>query len=171
MLMQPGKTGILAVALILAGPAGADVVPAQSEHDIHAPEASEHGEGHEFHANVIGLFAGVTNDDRDGAFTLGLEYERRFSEVFGVGAVLERAWGDLDFWLYMVPFSYRAGPWKFYVAPGIEDSEHHGSEFLFRIGLERAFQVGQFEVSPQFNLDFVDGEEVIVLGLVFAKGY
>lgn len=132
----------------------------------------EHHGSHDFHANVFGVFGGITDEDHhDPAFTLGLEYERRLSAEFGIGVIAERAFGDLDFSVYAVPFAYHAGHLKLYAAPGIEDSRHHGSEFLFRLGAEYGFAVGEYEISPQFNIDFVDGEEALVLGLVFARGF
>ena len=61
--------------------------------------------------------------------------------------------------------------WKFYFAPGLEDGEH-GSEFLFRLGLEYAFDLNDgWDVSPQFNVDFVNSEEVFVFGVLIGKGY
>ena len=78
--------------------------------------------------------------------------------------------GDLDFWVYALPFAYHSERWKFYVAPGVEDGDE-GSEFLARVGGEYAFAAGTWEISPQLNVDFVDGEEVFVLGLVFGKGF
>ena len=152
-------TGLLVLALMPA------VVSADDTH-------AEHQDSHEFHKNVIGVFGGITDDDHhDAAFTLGLEYERRLSAKFGIGVIAERAYGDLDFSVYAVPFAYRTGHLKLYVAPGIEDSKHHGSEFLVRLGLEYGFEVGGYEIAPQFNIDFVNDEEVLVLGLVFARGF
>jgi len=69
-----------------------------------------------------------------------------------------------------VPFAYHTGRWKYYVAPGAEDSEH-GSEFLIRLGLEYAYEVGTWEISPQLDIDFVGGEKVLVLGVTFGKGF
>ncbi len=110
----------------------------------------EHGEAHDFHPNVLGLFGGITSKTRrDGALTFGIEYERRFNQSFGLGVVAERASGDLDFWVFAVPIAFHTGPWKLYVAPGVEDSDHHGSEFLFRVGAEYAFDMGGYELAPQ----------------------
>ena len=127
---------------------------------------------HEYHNNYLALFVGVTSEDRrDSAATVGLEYERRLSETFGVGALIEHAYGDLDFTVYAVPFAYHAGPWKLYAAPGIEDSEHHhGNEFLFRLGVEYGFAVGRYEVAPQFDIDFVEidtggGNSILLSGV------
>ena len=138
----------------------------------HEGEHAGHGGEHAFHSNVVAAFVGVTSEDRrEEAFTLGLEYERRFTPVFGLGVVAERAFGDLDFWVFAVPFAWHNGPWKLYVAPGVEDSDDHGSEFLFRVGVEYGFEVGNFEVAPQLDIDFVDGEEVLVLGVTIGKGF
>ena len=155
----------LMLLILLAACVAPQAVIAESEH-------GEHAESHDFHRNVIAAFLGVTSKDRrEEAFTFGLEYERRFTPSFGLGVLAERATGDLDFWVYAVPFAYHTGRWKLYAAPGIEDSDHHGSEFLFRIGVEYGFEVGKFEVSPQFDIDFVDGEEVYVLGVTIGRGF
>lgn len=135
-------------------------------HESGAP----HDVSHDYHPNMLGIFLGETFEGREEEFTIGLEYERRISPSFGIGAFAEYVSGDLDFWVYGVPFAYHTGPWKLYVAPGVEDGEH-GSEFLVRVGGEYAFEVGEWEISPQLNLDFVDSEEVWVLGIVIGKGF
>lgn len=45
------------------------------------------------------------------------------------------------------------------------------SESLLRLGGEYAYEVGEWEISPQLDWDFVDGEQVWVLGVVFGKGF
>jgi hypothetical protein len=37
--------------------------------------------------------------------------------------------------------------------------------------VEYAFEVGDFEISPQFDVDFVDGDQVLVFGLAFGQGF
>jgi hypothetical protein len=93
------------------------------------------------------------------------------NEPFGIGVLAERTFGDADFWVYAVSFAYRVDRWKFYVAPGIEDSDDHGTESLVRLSAEYAFEVGSWELSPQLAIDFVDGEEVLIMGVVFGKGF
>jgi hypothetical protein len=137
--------------------------------DEHEPNL-DHESMHDFHPNLIALFVGVTDEGRHEALALGIEYERRLNESFGVGLVAEHTFGDLDFWVYAVPFAYHTGPWKFYIAPGVEDGDH-GSESLVRVGGEYAFEVGDWEISPQLDVDLVDGEEVFVLGVTFGKGF
>jgi len=132
---------------------------------------TEHGE-HEYHPNLIAVFAGVTSEDRrENGFTLGIEYERRLTESFGIGALAERTFGDIDAWVYAVPFAYHAGPWKFMAAPGLEDADGESSEFLVRVGVEYGFEVGNWEIGPQVDVDFVDSEEVFVVGITFGRGF
>ena len=133
-------------------------------------EGTAHRASHSHHPNMLGLFLGETFEGREEEFTVGLEYERRISRSFGIGAFAEYVSGNLDFWILGVPFAYHNGPWKLYVAPGVEDGDE-GSEFLFRIGGEYGFAVGDWEISPQLNLDLVDSEEVWVLGIVIGKGF
>jgi len=39
-----------------------------------------------------------------------------------------------------------------------------------RIGFEYGFEKGAWEISPQLDVDFVDDEEVYVIGVVFGRG-
>ncbi|NNJ66378.1 MAG: hypothetical protein HKP16_12455 [Xanthomonadales bacterium] len=120
----------------------------------------------------MGVFLGVTSETRrEGSFTLGLEYSRRIGEHYGVGAVLEHVFADHEFNVFAVSFARYVGPWKLYLAPGVEDSKDHDAEFLLRAGLEYAFQAGSMEIAPQLNVDFVDGDTVFVLGLTIGKGF
>ena len=144
--------------------------------DHHQPsaghEASKHATPHEFHRNVLGVFLGSNHHGRrDNDPALGIDYERRISRRFGIGALAEHAFGSEEFSVYAVPVSMHFGRWKAYIAPGVEDSREHGAEFLWRIGGEYGFDVGPIEIAPQLNLDIVDSEAVWVVGVVFAKGF
>ena len=151
----------------------APAVYAQTDdHDTNEHEStSSHENEHESHKNVVSFFAGVAHSGRDNGAALGVAYERFLNESFGIGVIVERTFGDGDFTVYAVPFGYRIDRWKFYVAPGIEDSDEHGTQSLVRLGAEYAFKTGSWEISPQFAVDFVGGHEVLVLGVVFGKGF
>jgi hypothetical protein len=150
----------------------APVCAQTDNHDTSEHEStSSHESEHESHKNVVSFFAGVAHSGRDNGAALGIAYERFLNESFGIGVIVERTFGDGDFTVYAVPFGYRIDRWKFYVAPGIEDSEEHGTESLVRLGIEYAFDAGSWEISPQFAVDFVDGNEVLILGVVFGKGF
>ena len=125
----------------------------------------------DYHKNTLAMFVGIAyeSQDENGA-AIGIEYERRINKYFGIGALAEYSSGDLDSWVYVVPFAYHHERWKFYVAPGVEDSEH-GNEALLRLGVEYAFEVGGWELSPQLDVDLVDNKEVWVLGVTFGRGF
>jgi len=120
--------------------------------------------------NSVGAFAGFTGASRrDNGLTLALTYERRITESFGLGAEVERVFGDLDFWLVTVPFAYHRGPWKLFAGPGVEKLDGGDYEGLIRIGGEYGFEVSEkWEISPVLALDFVDGDTEVIGGVLFS---
>ncbi len=162
-------TALVAAALFVSftADAGQDDAANRGQNVVHIPTH------HDFHKNVLGLFVGAAHTGRrTNATALGLEYGRRINEAFSVGLVAEHTAADNDFWVYMASLAYHFGPWKFYVAPGIEDSDLHGTEELVRLGAEYAFALSDgWEISPQLNVDILDGEDVWVVGVVLAKGF
>ena len=140
---------------------------ALAQTDEHEP-GSDDDETEEIRKNLVGGFIGGAHEGRDNGSVLGLVYERLLSESFGIGVIAEHTYGDFDFSVFAVPFVYRTGPWRLFIAPGVEDSEH-GTESLWRLGAGYAFEAGTLEVVPEFSVDFVNGEEVFVLGVVIAK--
>jgi hypothetical protein len=137
-----------------------------SESEVH----SDAGESEESHRNVVSFLAGVAVKDRRDGPAVGVDYVRHFGKMFGVGVGAERTFGSIDASVFTLPFSFRTGRWKTWIGPGIEHSEH-GSEGLVRIGGEYSFEVGHWEVSPQMNLDFLKGEQELVLGAAFGYGF
>jgi hypothetical protein len=141
-------------------------------------EAAGEGHGHEFRKNGIGGFIGFTGEDnregsgRERALTLGIEYERRFNETFGLLLSAERALGDLDFWVLTAPLTYRRGPWAFSAGPGIEiPDDERDDEFVFRVAGVYVFDRGSYEIAPKAGLDFVAGEIVFFAGVVVGFPY
>ena len=160
-------------ATLIVGLAISAASLAEEQHGV-AGESHEH----EFHKNAIAGFIGFTGEDsrsgdgRERAFTLGLEYERRFSEAFGVLVAVEQVFGDLDFTVITVPLVYHRGPWEFVAGPGIEIPDHgHEDEFVFRVSGIYAFKRGSYELKPGAGLDFVAGEAVFFAGFVIAYGF
>ncbi|RLA31915.1 MAG: hypothetical protein DRR11_09610 [Gammaproteobacteria bacterium] len=117
------------------------------------------------------MFIGLTSEDRrESGLALGIEYEYRLNRSFGIGVLAEHTFGDVDTTVYAMPFAYHSGRWKAYVGPGIEDGDL-GNESLWRVGAEYAFEVGRWEVSPQLDIDFIDGDTALVLGVTIGKGF
>jgi hypothetical protein len=129
-------------------------------------------ETHHFHKNELGVFTGLAHGGRrKNEPALGVEYERRINESFGIGALAEYTFGDADFLVVAVPFIFHINSWKLLVAPGVEDSSKHGTESLVRFGAGYGFKTGGWMITPQLNVDFVDGEDVWVFGVGFGKGF
>jgi hypothetical protein len=133
------------------------------------------------HRHVVALFLGATDEKgHDAEFTQGLEYAYRVSPSWSVGVMVEYAGGDLRNAVGVVPFYWfpHAG-WYFLAGPGIEfhngrGTDSHGGEdkdeefFIVKIGAGYEFELGErFLLAPNYNLDFVDGEQVSVYGLSF----
>ena len=116
-----------------------------------------------FKRNVVELFGGATfnNSETDGS--LGLSYERRVTEKFGIGGLVEYTNGRE--WVYAVPFSWRiTDPWKVFVAPGWEHEEGENT-YLTRLGTSYEFEIGEMTLAPEINFDFVDGDTAVVAGV------
>ncbi len=172
MSLLKQSTVICLVVLSLCS--GAPVVYADSDDNGSEHEsASGHEAEHDFHRNWAAIFVGITGENRrDKGFALGIEYARHLNPNFAIGAIAERTFGDLDLWVFAVPFAYRTGPWKVYIAPGVEDADSaEDMEFLVRLGGEYAFEVGKWEIAPQLDVDFVDGDQVLVIGVTIGKSY
>lgn len=131
--------------------------------------AEEH-HAEEHHKNEVGLFVGLTHERRENGLAIGAEYERRFSKSFGVGVFAERTWGDLDFWVVGLPLAYHYDRWTFHIGPGVEFGEDD-SESLVRTGVAYEFDIGKYALLPAFHVDFVDGEQVFILGVVIGTGF
>ena len=158
-----------AVLLVLAAFASQ---PLYAEEESH--RSASHGAENAYHKHILGLFVGGAAEEfgrRDNGFVLGLDYEYRFSPSFGIGAILEHTYGDLDIYVYAIPFAYHNRRWKLYIAPGIEEGEG-GAEQMLRIGAEYGFHAGKWEISPQVDIDFVERErDVFVIGMTFARSF
>jgi len=144
-----------------------------ADHGADSSEAAlSHQDTHRSHKNVLSFFAGISHAGRrENGPALGVGYERLLSDSLAIGVLAEHTFRNADFWVYAVPFSYRIDRWKFYVAPGIEESDDHGTESLVRLSAEYAFEADSWEISPQIAVDFVEGDEVLILGVVFGWGF
>jgi len=117
----------------------------------------------------LALFVGITDDRGDNVFSLGLDYEYKFSEIFGLGGLLDHASGDVRSWVVGVPiFAHPVGGLVVLLAPGVEHQNDGDNEALVRLGAGWEFEIGErFVLAPMFNVDFVDGDKVYVYGIEF----
>lgn len=150
---------VLSVATLACNTYGSDSTSESEEH--HAPHGPHH----------ISLLAGDTHVDGEGDnATLGLDYEFRVNALLGVGAVVERAFGEMDATTAL--FVADIHIWEglcVQAGPGVE----HASEediFVSRLGLLYEFEFKKYTLSPQLHWDYHDGaENAIVAGI--AIGY
>lgn len=143
------------------------ISPLASEdaHEAHAEQADHP------HRHHVALFAGVTDDDGESEFTVGADYEFRFHRIVGAGALIDHAGGSADTTVVGAGiWVHPHGGFKFLLAPGLETHSGH-TEFLVRVGAAYDFHVKSFSISPTINVDFVDGEEILVYGLSFGRGF
>lgn len=129
----------------------------------------------EYHKNTIAGFIGITSADRrENGLSIGAEYERRINKIFGIGAIIgERTFGDVDTWVFALPFAFHTGPWKMYAAPGVEhDVDSNDNEPLIRLGVEYGFEISErWEIAPQVDVDFVESDAVFIFGVTFGYGF
>lgn len=137
--------------------------------DTHADDSQHEGPQH---LSSWGIFVGsATEGVREGDLTLGLEYGHHIGGHWGVSAVAEYSFTDDGTWVFVVPAVYGIRNWRLFAGPGLE--RHDGeTEFLARVGAGYAFHVeNHWEIEPQFNIDWVDGDAVYVWGLYLARTF
>ena len=135
------------------------------------PQAIAAG-NYETHPHHVAVFIGGSDTEVDGSgFTIGLDYEYRLSKLFGVGAMVEYADIDHSAWIIGVPFVLH--PWKglrLQAMPGVEFIDDH-SNFLFRAGIGYDIPVGDWSLTPSFNVDFVSGHENLIFGVAIGRSF
>ena len=117
------------------------------------------------------LFLGNSHEDHKDGFAAGLVYEYRLNQMFGTGGIVEYVGGDFEEWAVGVPiFIHPYKGLRFVFSPGLLFEEHE-TLFLFRTGLAYEFEIDRLSITPEFNVDFVDSEEILVYGVSFGYGF
>ncbi len=154
----------LIMAALLTGCATASVESSWPAHIV-ATETSEVG------THALNLFAGASLTESEEGVSVGLDYEYRVTDLFGVGAFVDVAGGDfrsvaLGAAVYIHPIERVV----LVVGPGFDVDGSDGA-FLLRLGGFYEFPVGKagkYVIAPAVYYDFVDGHEnVIVIGVSF----
>jgi hypothetical protein len=143
---------------------------AQEEHELDSEESAVHETGH--HKNHLALALSVIFEEDETGPGLGLDYERRFSRRFGIGALAHYAFGDLRAWVVAAPiFLHATDRLTFQLGAGYEKASGHDGEALIRLGVEYAFHVGRFTIAPAFNVDIIEDDEILLLGVNIGRGF
>jgi hypothetical protein len=136
---------------------------------------AEEEKGHEEHfgPHRLELFLGNTHDEGENDFTIGIGYEYRINQMFGIGVLFEGIRSESREWIIFVPLilhPYKG--WRFVLAPGLElEEQTRDKEYLTRVGAGYEFEIGRWSITPEFNLDFADRGAVPVFGVSFGYAF
>lgn len=160
-------------------------------------EAHEGGEEHHFHKNHFAVMIGSTQsveihgeehhdeghgdphsevtssggrDDPD--FTLGIDYERRLTKLFGIAGLLDFVVeGQREFLFGPLAVLHPFRGAKLWVGPLYEVVREGENEWVARVGAGWDFKVGKVTLTPAANYDITNEHEIWVLGLTIGKGW
>lgn len=150
-----------ALLVTLAAAAG---VPGAAQEEGTAPESPEAAPRFR---NKLSGFVGGTVEDEGSAFTLGLDYERRLGPHFGVGVIIDKAFGgERAFIAAGALYWHPLPPMRLDIAPGFERIEAEDeSAFVLRLGADYDFELTErWSLGPNVNLDLANGRAVFVFG-------
>lgn len=150
------------ISFLLASPVFAEDGEPSSEQEYAA-----HGRNH------LSMILADTNVSGEGDnFTVGLDYEYRLNELIGLGAVIERAYGELDATtlLAVADIHFQSGL-IMQVGPGFEHRDDE-NVFVTRVGVLYEFELEHYTLSPQLHWDYHEGESnAIVAGVAFGFSF
>ena len=154
--------------LVLSGAVFVLMVPLQAL--ATEEEHEEHKEPH-YHINHIGLFLGSTHEEGEHDFTIGLDYEYRFSQYVGIGLLGEYVGKPEREGVILIPlFIHPHKGFRFIAAPGIKPKKDE-EKFIWRLGVAYRFPIGNWTIAPEFNVDFTEGKTVEVFGVSIGYGF
>ncbi len=136
-----------------------------------AEEEHDEDKWSHYHRNHLGLMLGNTHEQGEDEFTIGLDYEYRFSQYVGIGVLLEYVGEDAREGVGMVPlFIHPYKGFRFLAAAGVKPKADE-TKFIWRLGIGYRFPIGNWTIAPEFNLDFTEGRTVEVYGVSFGYGF
>ena len=152
-------------------------------------QTAEDDDDHHDHANHVAVFVGATTPTKkksETSFTLGADYERRFSDLFGVLGIADLAFGSHKrTGLFAVNLAiHPASGWRLAIGPGFElvDKDDPtpsdpmrttlSSFFILRGSVLYEFHAGDWAVGPMLSVDAIGETKTnIVYGLSIGRGF
>jgi hypothetical protein len=151
----------------------------------------ETGHGHHWHKHHAGVLLGGSSLRSETGFTIGGDYEYRFTKYVGLGVQAEHAFGELKETVFAFPvFFHPGGGLRLATGPGFErftgelptgtnedvheeETEHdQETHFLWRMQVLYDFPVGKrYTITPNIAVDFQSGRQVWVYGVTFGVGF
>ncbi len=169
------------------------------EHAADEEHGEAHGEEHHFHKHHFAAILSLTEaveehggdhgdghgdphsegssggkDDPD--TTIGFDYERRFTRLFGFGGMVDWvAEGRREFLFGPIAFLHPFASSKFWLAPLAERVRETGDwDLVWRIGAGWDFAVGKsgkYSIAPNASYDITGEHELWVVGVAFGIGF
>jgi hypothetical protein len=124
-----------------------------------------------------GIFIGYTDAADETHFTYGVEYEYKFNQTWGLGAVYEKIddahHGDGVTVTVAELFYHPSNNLRFGVGIGKEKigGAHPHTEDLYRLTASYDYHIGDFGLAPTLAVDFIDGEKAYVLGVALIRPF
>lgn len=119
----------------------------------------------------ISVLVAETYEEKESAPSIGLDYEYRYSDFLGVGAVLEGAFDDIDTTTVLaVADLHITNQFIVQTGPGMEFLSGQ-DELVYRLGTLYECEWGGYTVSPQVHYDWNSGEDAIVVGIALGFGF
>ena len=135
--------------------------------------AEMHEEESHHHKHHVAVFFGNTHDyHSEDAFTVGLDYEYRLTDLIGAGALIDYAGGDIE--STVVGGGLFFHPWRDLRLLGAIGNEHHSGddEFLVRLGVMYDFFINDWSISPTVDVDLLgSGHQNWVYGIALGRGF
>lgn len=140
--------------------------------EVVAPRAAEETGGEE-ERNAVALFLGATSKDASTSGAVGAKYERRLSDLLGLGIVIEVT-PALEERLVTFPavILHPIGELTVILAPGVV-TEDGDSRLAFRTGLGWELEIGGgITLSPEVNFDWADDhDDALVVGVAVGTSF
>ena len=133
------------------------------------------GEGeHSWHPNHLSLFAGYTTDlDKKDGYKIGIEYERRLSDHFGLGVTFD--FTGKDFEIYALSVGATAYPFKdlpMVLGAGVGAKFYSKQTKPFiRTLIAYDFHVNSISISPTIFYDIYERENLLSPGICLGIGF
>ena len=190
--MKQAKPGQAAPCMLAAAVALAFIawLPAPALAQQPETTAESHDDDHHIHANHLGVLIGASTPKKsksETSFALGVDYERRLNDLFGVGALVDFVFGDFkrNALAGAAFFVHPVGDLTLLAAPGAEwveketldaraapKHEERGPIFVIRLGVSYPFHIGNGSIAPMFNVDFIgESKTTFVYGVSFGYGF
>lgn len=154
-------------------------IASESAQESHSASETEH----EIEKNHVAAFIGgmaPVNNSNETSLALGLSYERRLNETFGLEVLMDFTIGSHERTaLFATGLTYR--PFSGYglklmTGPGFEIEQHDGHaskvNFIYGVGAAWEFHLGQVSIAPTVYADFLgESKTNITFGIGIGTGF